>query len=175
MIVQSVWLLVFVLNALIIYLTVLLNKGASYRPAGIVIWTFIIIYLPFTNQPLLTGMPAWYLMGSILFLLGIAIGTSSWILFLVTGISPYARSPKKLVTDGPYTFVRHPQYLALVVMFIGISIARGAVFALYLIPVIIVLHGAASMIEEKAVLEKAFPNEYASYRQRTGMLLPRIK
>ena len=175
MVVQSVWLFVFLLNAIIIWLTGFSGKCAQYRPLGIVIWTFIIVYLPFTSRVHVRNIPAWQFIGTIILLTGITLATVSWIRLLKEGVKPYTSQPSRLITEGPYKIVRHPQYLALIIIFIGISVARGAIISIYLIPFIVIFHWVEALLEEKFVLEKEFPRKYKKYRQNTGMLLPKLK
>ena len=175
MIVQSVWFLILLLNAIIIWSTILTEKGAIYRPFGIVIWTFIIVYLPFTSQVRNKIIPAWQVIGLIILSIGIALGTASWLRFIKTSVQPYASVPSKLITGGPYKTVRHPQYLALIIIFTGLSIARGSIISVYLIPFIVIFHWTAALLEEKFVMEKEFPEKYKRYQKSTGMLLPKLK
>ena len=117
MVVQSVWVFIFLLNAILIWLTIFSGKCAQYRPLGIVIWIFIIVYLPFTSQTQVINIPAWQIIGTSILLLGIILAASAWIKFIKEGIKPYTSKPSRLITDGSYKLVRHPQYLALIIIF----------------------------------------------------------
>ena len=76
----------------------------------------------------------------------------------------------RLVTDGPYGFVRNPIYA-------GALLVVGAGIATHLTPVTIalgVLAFGATMVRivcEERLLERQYP-EYMSYRQTTPRLLP---
>jgi protein-S-isoprenylcysteine O-methyltransferase Ste14 len=79
----------------------------------------------------------------------------------------------QLITEGPYAYVRHPLYTGLIVAMVGMALlmadvgaALGFVFALCFI-----LFKAA---REERLLETEFGPAYATYRQRTGSLLPRF-
>lgn len=84
-------------------------------------------------------------------------------------ILPEAR---RLVTDGPYRFVRHPLYVAEALSTLGVTLQLqqpvGALLALS-----IYLGQFARMGYEEEVLERAFP-EYADYRKRTFRVIPYI-
>ncbi len=73
---------------------------------------------------------------------------------------------------GPYRYVRHPIYLA------GLLITVGEVWLRWS-PAVVALNvvfGAAQVVRlryEEAVLERTFP-EYAAYRSRTSCIIPGI-
>lgn len=78
-----------------------------------------------------------------------------------------------LVTDGVFGLIRHPLYASLVWMFLGACLEFAnpvAALAVLLVFVPMMIHRAR--LEER-LLEERFP-EYAAYRQRVGMLFPRV-
>lgn len=83
------------------------------------------------------------------------------------------RDKHKLVTSGPYRWVRHPMYTVLFSFFIGLALisANWLVFAL-VVSSIFVLYKRIG-IEESMMIEQ-FIDEYRAYMQYTGRLLPRF-
>jgi protein-S-isoprenylcysteine O-methyltransferase Ste14 len=77
-----------------------------------------------------------------------------------------------LVTGGPYAIARHPQYSAGFIMLLGWYLCWGALYALYLLPLIAVLIYIQALVEERAILVPKFGRAYAEYRTRVGMLVP---
>jgi protein-S-isoprenylcysteine O-methyltransferase Ste14 len=77
-------------------------------------------------------------------------------------VNPHPRGP--LVTSGPYRVLRHPMYVAGLLVFGGISLAHSWT-ALALTGVLAVLWWRKSRLEERYLLER-FP-EYADVRRRT--------
>ncbi len=73
----------------------------------------------------------------------------------------------ELVTGGPYRYVRHPIYSAILVMFFATALAAGRLggfvgFASFWI----------KLRQEEALLMRHFPNDYAAYRTRVKALVP---
>ena len=77
---------------------------------------------------------------------------------------------RRLVTHGPYRFVRHPLYVCEELAVIGTFIQVLSPLAI----VVFIMHGVFQirrMLNEETVLEETFP-EYADYARRTPRLLP---
>ena len=79
---------------------------------------------------------------------------------------------RRLVTSGPYRFVRHPLYLAEELAIIGIAMQFFSLSAAFVLAVQIAFQ-LRRIHNEEAVLAESFP-EYGAYRQRTARLLPGI-
>jgi protein-S-isoprenylcysteine O-methyltransferase Ste14 len=84
-------------------------------------------------------------------------------------IMPEAR---RLITSGPYAFVRHPLYLGEFVVLFGIALQHVMPWALLLLGVQCVFQFERMKSEER-VLARAFPN-YEDYMARTARLLPGV-
>lgn len=69
---------------------------------------------------------------------------------------------EKIVTEGAYSWIRHPMYLSLVAMYFGVALAWGIVWILLPAFVVSLLTGLTAIVEEKHLLER-FPDEYAEY------------
>jgi protein-S-isoprenylcysteine O-methyltransferase Ste14 len=86
---------------------------------------------------------------------------------------PMSRKEKpELVTSGPYSVIRHPIYTGLILAMLGSAIGVNLSWALMLVPV-----GAYFILsarQEESVMSQLFPEQYAAYMARTGMLGPRL-
>lgn len=98
-----------------------------------------------------------------------------WILSSIgANISPshVTRVGHRLVTHGPYRWVRHPLYTAGTVMVTClVVISRLWWLALALVPLAILL---ARTTKEEANLIATFGDEYREYMKRTGRFLPKL-
>lgn len=77
----------------------------------------------------------------------------------------------RLVTDGPYTIVRHPQYSGLMLGVLGALVQWPTLPTLVMAPILILTYYRLARREE-AELERQFGKRYVTYRARTPMLLP---
>jgi protein-S-isoprenylcysteine O-methyltransferase Ste14 len=79
---------------------------------------------------------------------------------------------QKLITDAPYSFVRHPSYLGYMLMIVGITLLWQQWFTL--LPWV-ALYGYYNISKtEEALLLKQFGEEYISYMKKVGAFIPRI-
>ena len=80
---------------------------------------------------------------------------------------------QKLVTEGAYGMVRHPVYLAALLIWCGLSLCFlspevAVITALYVLPAYLLY-----IRSEEAMMLDSFGSEYRSYRRQVPMLLPR--
>jgi len=112
------------------------------------------------------------LIGQWFWFVGLLLGVST-LVFLRNSFSlvPQARV---LVTAGPYRLARHPIYLAYILEYSGIWLARGATvpYTIMMISWMAITYWRTRLEEE--VLTLTFP-EYESYRQSVGRFFPRFK
>jgi len=79
---------------------------------------------------------------------------------------------RRLVTSGPYRFVRHPLYLTEEIAVVGLFIQFASVSTVLLLAMQIAFQ-LRRMHNEELVLSARFP-EYVAYRQHTARLIPKI-
>jgi len=82
------------------------------------------------------------------------------------------REGHRLVTHGPYRFVRHPLYTTGTVLSVALALLAALWWPLaWLLPTLALL--AWRTPREEARLLEAFGDEYREYMRRTGRYLPR--
>ena len=85
-------------------------------------------------------------------------------------VLPEPRVGARLVVTGPYAYVRHPMYLAVLLFGFGFMVGwRGGAHAAAFVLLGAVLHVKSR--REEALLAQRFP-EYADYARRTRRLVP---
>jgi protein-S-isoprenylcysteine O-methyltransferase Ste14 len=83
------------------------------------------------------------------------------------------RSQQRLVTSGPYRWIRHPLYLGGSAYFIGMGL-ESANSLIILAMITGVGMFLARISKEEDMMIKRFGAKYVAYKKRTGCLLPRL-
>jgi protein-S-isoprenylcysteine O-methyltransferase Ste14 len=113
------------------------------------------------------GMLISMLLGYTLAAIGVGIFVNGW-------RQVYrARQECRLVTDGLYAYVRHPQYTGLFIALFGEGVVHWpTLFSVGLFPLIILAFAGLARREEAQMLDQ-FGEPYRVYRQRVPMFWPR--
>jgi protein-S-isoprenylcysteine O-methyltransferase Ste14 len=109
--------------------------------------------------------------GAALCLLGFSLAIyARWHLGRNWGMPMSRKQDAQLVTSGPYAFIRHPIYTGLLLATLGSAMGISIFWA----PVLIFVgaYFIYSARREEALMLQLFPEQYAAYRARTGMLTP---
>lgn len=121
---------------------------------------------------------------NIIFLGAVLAGCGLWLLWIYSYLilegeggpcPPFTDKTKRLVTSGPYKYVRHPSILPKFFGVIGLGLAFGSLsFLIVGIPVLlfISLHLNYRMQEDPLIAK--FGDEYLAYKERTPALFPRF-
>lgn len=113
-----------------------------------------------------TGMMIAMLIGYALLFAGIGIFIEGWRELY------RARQARRLVTDGLYRFVRHPQYTGLFLGLFGEGVVHWpTVFSVVLFPVIVLVYVRLARSEEKKMVQ-TFGDAYRDYQRRVPMFWP---
>jgi len=106
-------------------------------------------------------------MGSVLFLLGIAI-------FFVCAVQVYSHKFLKrgAVLKGLYRWIRHPQYVGLSIAGLGLAILWPRFIVVVLWLFMILVYYILSKDEERRMMGQ-HPESYRGYMEQTGMFVPK--
>jgi protein-S-isoprenylcysteine O-methyltransferase Ste14 len=130
--------------------------------------------LPENRNILIVPLPDW------LHWLGLVLGIISLVQQIWTHVtlqknwSAAKESGKNnvVITGGPYSWIRHPLYMALMLFFIGLSLVSGFSLFLLLASLSIPFFNNAARKEE-AIMVQHFGDEYSEYMKCTGRFFPR--
>jgi protein-S-isoprenylcysteine O-methyltransferase Ste14 len=131
-------------------------------------------WLYFITQPSTVNLPL-FVLGIVSVIAGVILAAMASRVISVSTVADMRPHRKaELVTTGLYSRVRHPLYLAVFLLFIGVAL-------MYPFPVVIVF--SLSMIgytvvgaylEEKKLI-KYYGEAYLEYRKQTGFILPKVR
>ena len=83
--------------------------------------------------------------------------------------------PPKLVTTGPYTYVRNPMLTGLFILLFGLGVLfRSISLVSIFTPLFILLNLLELKAIEEPELEKRLGKEYLEYKKRVPMFIPRL-
>ncbi|MDO8713362.1 MAG: isoprenylcysteine carboxylmethyltransferase family protein [Polynucleobacter sp.] len=83
----------------------------------------------------------------------------------------HAQRTKKLATTGPYGKIRHPQYVAFVMILLGFLLQWPTMLTLLMFPVLLLMYGRLSITEEKE-MQAQFGDAYTQYAKKTPRFIP---
>lgn len=102
--------------------------------------------------------------GSLLILTGLV--------FMGIGWGKIYKGRRELVTEGLYRYIRHPQYLGLILITTGMFIQWPTIITIMMWPVLLLAYWHLAKVEEKE-MEKRFGQHYLNYKRQTGMFFPK--
>lgn len=102
------------------------------------------------------------------------IGGGFWLLASAWRVLYAAQKGGRLATTGPYAHVRHPQYVAFVLIMLGFLVQWPTLLTLLMFPVLLYMYVRLARREEREV-EARFGKAYRSYAARTPTFLPEWK
>ncbi len=80
-----------------------------------------------------------------------------------------------LITNGPYRFCRHPQYLSFIIMILGIDLMFRSVIGIVFTFVLSIPSMVYRAKIEDESLRNEFGQEWENYAHRVGFLFPRVR
>jgi protein-S-isoprenylcysteine O-methyltransferase Ste14 len=175
------WLIIFAIISIanILIFINILNKGlmSAWIAIPASIFGLIFLVLPFVPQPRFSASNSTTISLNIISVLVISVGLflaiCAKIVFMKHSTSLIPETPSLIVNKGIYGIVRHPIYVAVLLIYFGIYLLMKGIWSLCLIfPLIVATLFGRAHIEEK-ILEKEIP-EYKTYKKKVGMFFPRV-
>jgi protein-S-isoprenylcysteine O-methyltransferase Ste14 len=109
-----------------------------------------------------------HIVSDLLVLVGLILLAVSW------KILYRAQRNFQIACTGPYSYIRHPQYTAFIVIMIGYLMQWPTLPTLLMFPVLIWLYARLARREEQESLAQ-YGDAYASYAERTPRFFPRLQ
>jgi|SRR5712664_412539 len=105
------------------------------------------------------------LAGALVLLAGLALGTTTIVMFRRSGQDPRPWTPSpSLLRRGPYKFSRNPMYLSAMLVQAGLGLLLNNLWiVLFVLPAMIIVHVTA-VLPEEAYLGEKFGASYQAYK-----------
>jgi protein-S-isoprenylcysteine O-methyltransferase Ste14 len=101
------------------------------------------------------------------------IGGGFWLLSNAWNVLYHAQRRQALATAGPYAHIRHPQYLAFVLVLFGFLLQWPTLLTLLMFPVLLLMYGRLALAEE-AEMRSRFGDAFERYALRTPRFIPHL-
>lgn len=144
------------------------TSGVRFPPpliyvAGFLVGVALELAFPIGGLPLPLAIAAGVVGGGIWFWLD----GSAMRRFQRAGTSMIPMRPSTaLVASGPYRFTRNPMYLGMAALHAGLALALGVIWAVILLPLVLLAVDRLVIAREERYLERQFGDDYLAYKRR---------
>jgi protein-S-isoprenylcysteine O-methyltransferase Ste14 len=87
----------------------------------------------------------------------------------------YSKQGQALIQGGPYSLVRNPMYLGILLIGLGIVLVLFKWWVACVFIFVFILRYIPLIFQEEEKLRAVFPEEYASYKKQVPRILPSLK
>lgn len=101
------------------------------------------------------------------------LGLGFYLLSSAWNVLYHAQRRHALATAGPYAVIRHPQYVAFVLILLGFLLQWPTLLTLLMFPVLLFMYGRLARTEE-AEMQAQFGDVFARYAQHTPRFFPYV-
>jgi len=101
------------------------------------------------------------------------LGLGFYLLSAAWNVLYHAQRASQLATTGPYARIRHPQYVAFVMILLGFLLQWPTLLTLVMFPILVAMYGRLSVTEEREMRER-FGAEFDAYAARTPRFVPAL-
>ena len=102
------------------------------------------------------------------------LGFGFYLLSAAWNVLYHAQQRHALAKAGPYARIRHPQYVAFVLVLVGFLLQWPTLLTLVMFPILVVMYARLAITEEKE-MRKRFGAEFEAYAARTPRFLPSLR
>jgi protein-S-isoprenylcysteine O-methyltransferase Ste14 len=101
------------------------------------------------------------------------LGLGFYLLSSAWNVLYEAQRASRLATTGPYARIRHPQYVAFVMILLGFLLQWPTLLTLVMFPILVAMYGRLAVTEEREMSER-FGAEFDAYAARTPRFVPKL-
>lgn len=101
------------------------------------------------------------------------IGGGFWLIAVAWRVLYAAQARSELAIEGPYVYVRHPQYLGFILVMFGFLLQWPTLLTLVMFPVLVWMYVRLARSEEREATAE-FGDAYRRYADRVPAFLPRL-
>lgn len=80
----------------------------------------------------------------------------------------------RVVTTGPYSRIRHPAYLGVILLWFGFGVLSGNLVLAFIFPVVFVIVYLYRISVEEKMLVRELGEDYVQYQRKTHKLIPAV-
>jgi len=102
------------------------------------------------------------------------LGFGFYLLSSAWSVLYHAQRRNALATSGPYARIRHPQYVAFILILLGFLLQWPTLLTLVMFPILLVMYGRLAVTEE-AEMRTQFGADFDAYASRTPRFLPSLR
>ena len=102
------------------------------------------------------------------------LGYGFYLLSSAWNVLYHAQRGNALAVTGPYARIRHPQYVAFVLILLGFLLQWPTLLTLVMFPILLLMYGRLAITEE-AQMRARFGDAYESYFRRTTRFFPHMR
>ena len=100
------------------------------------------------------------------------LGFGFYLLSSAWNVLYHAQRRHALAAAGPYAVIRHPQYVAFVLILLGFLLQWPTLLTLVMFPILLIMYGRLALTEETE-MRAQFGEEFEQYVRRTPRFIPR--
>ncbi len=101
----------------------------------------------------------------------VLLGFGFYLLSIAWNVLYHAQRRNGLAKAGPYARIRHPQYVAFVLILLGFLLQWPTLLTLVMFPILLVMYARLAITEE-AQMRQRFGAEFDAYAARTPRFVP---
>lgn len=101
----------------------------------------------------------------------VLLGYGFYLLSTAWNVLYHAQRHNRLATTGVYARIRHPQYVAFVLILLGFLLQWPTLLTLVMFPILLVMYGRLAVTEETE-MRKHFGAAFETYAARTPRFIP---